>query len=125
AIRAQGFLLPQSEHVLIHLRPSHQKKSSRGLDLAIAALYLWHTEQIPKPLELNENTYVYGELTLEGRVMMPEDLRYLDTSDRVVITGAGDFATGPYLRVEDVKALQSPIPVAEGSAVTLPIRPSW
>lgn len=79
ALRNQGFQLPQREQVVFHLRPTYERKSSQGLDLALAALYLWKTGQIPLlDLKENEKIFLYGELGLDGQVTRPEDLDLLD-----------------------------------------------
>ncbi|WP_413557418.1 ATP-binding protein [Bdellovibrio sp. HCB209] len=71
AIRAQGFEFPKAQQVLVNLRPNHLKKSSRGLELAVALGILWESEQLPKPQDV---VMVYGELGLLGEVYEPEDL---------------------------------------------------
>lgn len=71
AIRAQGFEFPKAQQVLVNLRPNHLKKSSRGLELAVALGILWESEQLVKP---RESVLVYGELGLLGEVYEPEDL---------------------------------------------------
>src|SRR5262249_21174153 len=89
AIREQGYQIPQAHQVLVNLTPTHLRKSSRGLDLAIAAALLWETEQIPPPQE--SNPILYGELTLRGEVIAPSDIDELDCSRRVV-TGTREGA---------------------------------
>jgi magnesium chelatase family protein len=87
ALRSQGFELPKREQVIVHLRPSFSRKSSCGLDLAIAAAYLAATGQIE--LSLDEKFYFYGELTLDGRVIAPDDCVIVDQDqlDGKLITG--------------------------------------
>lgn len=90
ALRHQGFKLPTRDQVLIHLKPSYEKKSSQGLDLAIAAAYLIKTEQVNCAFTKNfEKVFFYGEVTLEGTVTIPPDLELLeDLPDAsVLITG--------------------------------------
>ncbi len=82
AIREQGFQLPQAHQILVNLTPTHLRKSSRGMDLAIAAALLWETEQIPRPEEAMP--ILYGELTLKGEVTAPSDIDELDGGLRVV-----------------------------------------
>lgn len=72
AIRSQGFEFPKAQQVLVNLRPSHLKKRSRGLELAVALGILWETGQVEKPPE--SFVFVYGELSLNGQVFEPEDL---------------------------------------------------
>lgn len=72
AIRAQGFEFPRAQQVLVNLRPNHLKKSSRGLELAVALGILWESGQVSKPA--TEEVYIYGELGLLGEVFEPSDL---------------------------------------------------
>lgn len=81
AIREQGFELPQAQAILVHIKPTFLKKTSRGLDLAIAAALLWETGQLALPEHSSENENgdealpcLYGELTLKGEVVQPDDL---------------------------------------------------
>jgi len=72
AIRSQGFEFPKAQSILVNIRPNHFKKSSRGLELAVAAGILWEMEQLPKPSKAY--SMIYGELGLKGEVYEPEDL---------------------------------------------------
>jgi magnesium chelatase family protein len=87
AIRSQGFRMPQGSQVLVHLRPSHLRKSSRGIDLAVAAALLWEMRQIP-PLPLDSIPIVYGSLTLGGEVEIPDD------ADEIAIENGALVITG-------------------------------
>lgn len=73
AIKASGFLFPVAQQILVNLKPTHVRKSSRGLELAVAMAYLWKTDQIPAPSDAD--LYIYGELGLSGQVEEPGDLR--------------------------------------------------
>src|ERR1043165_7307683 len=46
AIKYAGFQFPQAQQILVNLRPSHLKKTSKGLELAVACAYLRETGQI-------------------------------------------------------------------------------
>ena len=48
AIKQQGFTFPRAQQIIVNLRPSHVKKKSKGLDLAIALALLLVTKQIPQ-----------------------------------------------------------------------------
>lgn len=90
ALRAQGFDFPKAQQVLVQLRPSHLKKTSRGLDLAVAAALIWETEQAKAPENLNDLT-IYGELSLKEEVFVPDDVDDSEDclSERdVLVTGA-------------------------------------
>lgn len=86
AIRAQGFEFNQNQQVLVNLKPSYVKKSSRGLELAVALAYLCATKQITLPEE--ESLYIYGELSLNGEICAPDDFsnRYY-SPDKKIISG--------------------------------------
>ena len=78
ALRHQGFKLPRHQQVLVNLKPLHLKKSSRGLDLAIACAYLWKSQQVPLPEIPLDKVCIYGELSLEGDIQLPNDFEDLD-----------------------------------------------
>jgi len=85
AIKYCGFKLPKSKQILIQLKPNYLKKSSQGLDLAVAAAILWETEQIPKPK--CQSVSLYGELSLKGEILVPDDfqdLTELPSTDRFI-----------------------------------------
>ena len=106
AIRQQGFEFPKARQILVNLRPSYLKKNSRGIELAVAAAYLWETKQLPRPLR-DQNFFVYGELNLSGEVFEPEDLLPQPTlRDRVILTGASSLECSKPFRRQVVKTLQ-------------------
>ncbi len=79
ALREQGFKLPKAKQILVQLRPNNIRKSSKGLDLAVAAAYLWESAQIPKPDV--EIPCLYGELTLKGDVLAPDDVEEIELNN--------------------------------------------
>ena len=110
AIREQGFAMPQAYQVIVQIWPTHLRKSSRGLDLAVAAALLWETGQLPAPQE-GEIPVLYGELSLKGRVMQPDDLEDLPAEQAAgVLTGTGstqvDFETA---QISELKLLAEPV----------------
>lgn len=120
AIRAQGFDFPAHQQVLVHLKPTHVRKSSRGLDLAVAAALLWETEQLPRP---EGRPLLYGELTLKGEVMRPGDLRECHVED-LVWTGSGDPMPFPSLELRSLNSLRHPVwkePEGVGHTLVRPI----
>lgn len=110
ALRAQGFEFPKAQQVLVNLRPSHLKKSSRGLELAVALGILWESEQIQKPSE--ESVLVYGELSLRGEVFEPDDLvEDFEAVDNAYIwTGNSQQLQAPFSRVcmNELRDISSP-----------------
>lgn len=109
AIKSQGFEFPRAQQIIVNIRPNHLKKSSRGLELAVAAGILWETQQLPAPLS-NQDFVVYGELGLQGEIYEPEDLA-LDfyNKDIQVLTGAGNSkADFIRLRAKSLQDLTTP-----------------
>jgi magnesium chelatase family protein len=91
ALKAQGFVWPKARQIMVQLHPVHVKKSSLGLDLAIAAAYLWETGQVELP---DQNPVLYGRLTLSGEVQAPADISEILGVDSVFtgpVSGAASF----------------------------------
>lgn len=109
ALRNQGFEIPSSKQILVQLRPSEVKKNSRGLDLAVAAAFLWETNQIPRPKTTNQ--FLYGELNFNGEVRAPDDFCDIETlsEKESVITGRIERRVGfEFLQVAELKNLCKP-----------------
>lgn len=112
ALKKQGYEFPKSQQVLVNLRPSSMKKTSRGVELAVAAAFLWETGQVPMPLP-HSQFFVYGELDLHGNVYAPEDLQQTFQFDRQVqvLTGKSNgnyVSTLQRLSVVNLKSLSTP-----------------
>ncbi len=121
AIRAQGFRLPRGKQILVQLRPHDQRKSSQGLDLAVAAALLWETKQIPRwSVATAPTPYLYGELTLGGQVIAPEDLSDADCSESdVLVTGQNEVAGSSAMVVlRELKDLSSTLKIRPGSDIS-------
>lgn len=97
AIKAQGFEFPVAQQILVNLRPSHLKKSSRGLELAVAAAYLMETGQIPR-FVLDEKTFFYAELSLTGEVIAPTDFFWMKKPKKSVVVTGIDTRPHPFDR---------------------------
>ncbi|WP_374073499.1 ATP-binding protein [Bdellovibrio bacteriovorus] len=111
AIRSQGFEFPKAQQILVNLRPSHLKKTSRGLELAVALGVLWESEQVPKPQE--DAVLVYGELSLGGGVFEPEDLKedFEPVSENMMVwTGSSQETKVPFTRacLTELRDLNAP-----------------
>jgi len=107
AIRSQGFDFRPSQQVLVNLRPSHLKKSSRGLELAIAIGYLAESGQIPIDDPILKSR-IYGELSLKGDVTAPENLaQQILNQDELVVTGPHNYSllfdTLPLKSLQDIQ----------------------
>lgn len=108
ALKHQGYRLPKSKQILVNLRPNYLKKSSRGLDLAVAAGILWETNQEVAP-EV-ESVALYGELSLKGDVLVPDDF-----TDIIELPRSRTFYTGrltecdfEVMSLGELKDLKSP-----------------
>lgn len=115
AIRSQGFEWPKTRQLIINLRPSYLKKHSQGLDLAIACALLWKTKQLKPPVEYitSDSAFIYGELSLDGEVSVPENWESLPPQKEGVLTGRveGRNYLCPLLQIESLKDLEEPIPI--------------
>jgi len=114
AIKSQGFEFRPNLQVLVNLRPSYLKKSSRGLELAIAIGYLVESGQIQPDPSLLKETF-YGELSLKGDVSAPENLgaQYLGLGKKIV-TGNTSFLTTfshyPIRQLQDIMTTLNLVP---------------
>ncbi len=84
AFSLQNFKWPNKKQVNINVRPAYIKKTSQGLDLAIAVALLYKTNQVQFP-QFKEDCFVYGEVALSGNVEAPMDWMQIDQSH--LITG--------------------------------------
>ena len=78
ALRCHGFRIPPGKQALVNLHPNYLKKTSQGLDLAIALGILLESGQIDRELFDFETGYCYGTLSLKGEILVPEDLCLLN-----------------------------------------------
>lgn len=109
AIRDQGFVFPKAKSIIVNIRPNHFKKTSRGLELAVAFAVLYLTKQIEFNQNLEEFSF-YGELTLSGEIVIPDDFLKLHQQAEgfVVLTGWTDREVPPStLQIKTLRALAS------------------
>lgn len=100
AMKSAGFKFPLSQQVIVNIRPSSLKKSSLGLELAVALGILHLTGQ--KILcEQTQKHLIYGELDLNGGVREPDDLKYFKNSNNnLVLTGYTQTESHSFSRIE-------------------------
>lgn len=92
AIKSAGFDFPIAQQIVVNLKPTNIKKSSRGLELAVAMAYLWGTGQIQAPKELAQ-IFVYGGLSLFGEVESTDQLEQLKIgSEELLVSGISTAA---------------------------------
>ncbi|MFN8845898.1 MAG: ATP-binding protein [Bdellovibrionales bacterium] len=79
---------PMNQKVVVNLTPSHVKKVSAGVELAIAVLILQMTGQIQ--IQDIEKYVVFGELSLTGLIQFPEVAKLLpDLKEDLLLSGPG------------------------------------
>lgn len=104
ALKSAGFKFPLSQQVIVNIRPSSLKKSSLGLELAVALGILHLTGQ--KVLcEPTQKHLIYGELDLNGGVREPEDLKYFkNINNDLVLTGSALYESHQFSRLEHLNS---------------------
>ncbi len=125
AIRNQGYEWPRARQIIINLRPSYLKKSSQGLELAIACALLWKTGQVKAPSGMDFPIHVYGELSLDGKVFAPKNWESLPPRKEGILTGA--IHTNNYLcplfQINELSDLENPVRIPVKSLGDLLKRP--
>lgn len=86
ALTAQGFQMPKAKQVLVNLWPREIRKTSLGVDLAIALGILAESGQ-RNLFATSPHVAVYGELSLGGEVRAPRDIEALANHNVELITG--------------------------------------
>lgn len=94
AFKSTGYKFPTGSQIIVNIKPHHLRKSSRGVELAIALGLLRKTGQL-KGHELKPDWVIYGELGLDGQVYQPSDLSSHAPSlhRHILLTGASDEQT--------------------------------
>jgi len=111
ALKNAGYKFPLTNQIIVNIKPNHLRKSSRGLELAVALGILLRSEQIPAD-SFNEGWILYGELGLDGAVFEPTDLKQnlFWLRDKTILTGcevgAQESLDTDLLRLSDLKTLE-------------------
>ena len=87
ALLNQGYHMPRGQQIIVSLSPRDIRKSSLGVELAIALGILWISGQKKKPTEEDIPLYVYGELSLSGAVIPPDDMEDIPSEHFTLVTG--------------------------------------
>lgn len=112
AMKLCGFRFPTSQQIIVNIKPSYLKKSSKGLELAVVLGILHMTGQ--KILSAKVlRSIIYGELSLNGEVNEPHDLiQYINqnTSEHVLSGREHSNGTHTELRIsqlnEDIQFME-------------------
>ncbi len=94
-----GFRFPTAQQIIVNIKPSYLKKSSKGLELAVVLGILHMTDQ--KILSTQAlRSIIYGELSLTGEVYEPNDLiRYIHQNTRDPILSGREHANGTHTQL--------------------------
>ncbi len=125
AIQLQGFEWPKTRQIIINLKPSYLKKSSKGIDLALASALLLKTKQIQLPPSFKDPLYIYGELSLNGKVTRPEGWQALPPQKEGIITGESEEENYlcPLFQIKTLKDLKNPALIPARSLAHLMKKP--
>ena len=88
AFKKMGFQWPLKQQIIINLSPAYIKKSSPGMDLALAGAILWKTGQMDFSSYKSSSLYLYGEVDLDGKILTPQDWKSLPTQEKTLIIGS-------------------------------------
>lgn len=106
ALKSSGYKFPLTSQMIVNIKPNHLRKSSRGVELAVALGILLKTNQIAKDL-IDDNWVIYGELGLDGSIYEPSDLfqsaSYL-LGEVKILTGIGKKSS--CYRLESLKNIE-------------------
>ncbi len=91
ALKHCGYKFPISQQVIVNIKPSHLKKSSKGLELAVALGILIKTGQKEISQDI-QKAIIYGELGLDGAIHEPKDLAQFTKGNpqEMILTGSLD-----------------------------------
>lgn len=111
ALKYAGYKFPITSQVIVNIKPSHLRKSSRGVEFAVALGILLKTEQISEDL-IDKNWILYGELGLNGEVYEPSDLaqEIFNFQSYTFLTGSQKSENSVYgnniYRIQDLKNIE-------------------
>ncbi len=105
ALKSSGYKFPLTSQMIVNIKPNHLRKSSRGLEFAVALGILLKTDQIDGS-RIKEDWVLYGELGLDGNVYEPSDLLPSEAllRDYKILTGIG-FESSCF-RLENLKDIE-------------------
>ncbi len=107
ALKSSGYKFPLTQQMIVNIKPSHLRKSSRGVELAVALGILLKSKQL-HPAKINTDWILYGELGLDGGVYEPTDLKthFLKPKNEDILTGWSKDVSSSYHRIIELKDLE-------------------
>ena len=105
ALKSSGYKFPLTSQMIVNIKPNHLRKSSRGVELAVALGILLKTNQIDQE-RIHEDWVIYGELGLDGNIYEPSDLQQSTAhlSEYKILTGRGKDSS--CYRLENLKNIE-------------------
>ena len=105
AFKSCGYKFPQSQQVIVNIKPNHLKKTSKGLELAVALGLLIKTQQKQIP-DFILKSIIYGELELNGQVQAPSDIHQFLAKfpNQTVLTGMSEVNSQALYRIEKINS---------------------
>ncbi len=107
ALKSSGYKFPLTQQMIVNIKPSHLRKSSRGVELAVAIGILLKTKQVPAE-KIDLDWVIYGELGLDGSVYEPTDLstQFNKQKDTKILTGYSKENRNNYYRLHEIKTFE-------------------
>lgn len=104
ALKNSGYKFPLTQQMIVNIKPNHLRKSSRGVELAVAIGILLKTAQLPAD-RINLDWVIYGELGLDGSIYEPSDLNthFIRPKEAQILTGWAKENKNPFYRIHDLK----------------------
>lgn len=109
ALRNSNYEIPVRQRVVFNLKPAYHRKKSEGLDLAFAIGFLLASKQLKLGEMEGENIFVYGELSLDGRITVSSEISLLDRipDGGALLTGEGGHLNVPHYRANSLCELEA------------------
>ncbi len=107
AFRQSGFKFPKAHQVIVNLTPSHFKKVSAGIELAVAVALLKMTDQGPSwdPAQY----IIFGELSLGGEISFPQVSKFFNVDrNKPILSGKGMESFIEGYQAQDLRGLSHP-----------------
>lgn len=116
ALKSSGYKFPLTQQMIVNIKPSHLRKSSRGVELAVALGILIKSKQIQADI-INLDWIIYGELGLDGGIYEPTDLRphFVKPKSSEILTGWSKEAQNHFHQIHALKNLDIIYPHADSA----------
>ena len=105
ALKSSGYKFPLTSQMIVNIKPHHLRKSSRGVEFAVAMGILLKTGQIDKD-KIQPDWVLYGELGLDGNVYEPSDLAQSAPYLREINILTGRGLDSSCYRLENLKNIE-------------------